>query len=116
MKFCTHCGNELNENAVICTKCGCAVEGGMFSKTAAEPQRSSFSTISIIGFVLSFVCSIAGLICSVIAYNKAKSESDESSKKFAVAGIIISACALGLALIGLIYVIGILFVAIVALV
>ena len=24
-KFCTHCGNEVNENAVICIKCGCAI-------------------------------------------------------------------------------------------
>lgn len=24
-RFCTHCGNEVNENAVICVKCGCAI-------------------------------------------------------------------------------------------
>ena len=24
--FCRICGNELNEQAVICTKCGCAVD------------------------------------------------------------------------------------------
>lgn len=23
--FCKFCGNELNENAVVCTKCGCAI-------------------------------------------------------------------------------------------
>lgn len=26
MKFCEKCGSEINENAVICTKCGCAVD------------------------------------------------------------------------------------------
>lgn len=27
MKFCTTCGAEINEGAVVCTKCGCAVQG-----------------------------------------------------------------------------------------
>ena len=26
MKFCTHCGNELRDEAIICPKCGCGVE------------------------------------------------------------------------------------------
>ncbi len=25
MKFCQHCGSEINENAVVCVKCGCSV-------------------------------------------------------------------------------------------
>ena len=27
MKYCTKCGNELMDEAVICPKCGCMVEG-----------------------------------------------------------------------------------------
>ena len=26
MKYCTHCGNELLDEAIICPKCGCKVE------------------------------------------------------------------------------------------
>ncbi len=26
MKFCQHCGSEINENAIICVKCGRSVE------------------------------------------------------------------------------------------
>lgn len=26
MKYCTHCGAEIEDNAVICLKCGCATE------------------------------------------------------------------------------------------
>ncbi len=26
-RYCTHCGNEVNENAVVCIKCGCAISG-----------------------------------------------------------------------------------------
>ena len=25
MKYCTHCGHEVNEDAVVCMNCGCAV-------------------------------------------------------------------------------------------
>lgn len=24
-RYCTYCGNEVNENAVVCVKCGCAI-------------------------------------------------------------------------------------------
>ncbi|WP_368248904.1 zinc-ribbon domain-containing protein, partial [Intestinimonas butyriciproducens] len=27
MKYCSKCGNELLDEAVICPKCGCPVEG-----------------------------------------------------------------------------------------
>ncbi len=32
MKFCTHCGKELLDEAVICVGCGCAV-GGRYAQT-----------------------------------------------------------------------------------
>ena len=25
-KFCTHCGNEISDNAIVCMKCGCEVK------------------------------------------------------------------------------------------
>lgn len=25
-RYCTHCGNEVNENAVVCVKCGCSTK------------------------------------------------------------------------------------------
>lgn len=35
MKYCSHCGEEINENAVICIKCGCNVsEAQAFTNTA----------------------------------------------------------------------------------
>lgn len=36
-RFCTHCGNEVNENAVVCIKCGCAIP-------RAQPFTSSQAT------------------------------------------------------------------------
>ena len=34
--FCSHCGAEINDQAVVCVKCGCAVA----SRTIADPDKS----------------------------------------------------------------------------
>jgi len=99
MKFCTHCGNELAEEAVICPKCGCAVADSNLNKPANGNNNGSYSTLSIVGFILSFFTSIVGLIISIMAYNAAKNEGDEKSKGFAKAGIIISSVSMGLVLV-----------------
>lgn len=52
---------------------------------AADPNR----TLTIVGFVLAFLCSLAGLIISIIAYNKSKSVGYKNN--LALAGIIIAA-------------------------
>ena len=39
-KFCTHCGNEVNENAVVCVKCGCAIPR---THTFSNSQATHFS-------------------------------------------------------------------------
>ena len=28
MKFCSNCGKEVSDQAVVCPHCGCAVQGG----------------------------------------------------------------------------------------
>ncbi len=52
---------------------------------AADPNR----TLTIVGFVLAFLCSLAGLIISIIAYNRSKAVGYKNN--LALAGIIISA-------------------------
>ena len=43
-RYCTYCGNEVNENAVVCVKCGCAIPqannqtGQRFSQTYGKPS------------------------------------------------------------------------------
>jgi len=38
MKFCSHCGAEVMDEAVICVKCGCSVGGTQASAAAAQPS------------------------------------------------------------------------------
>ena len=39
-RFCTYCGNEVNENAIVCVKCGCAVQ------TAPQNSQFGYSPVS----------------------------------------------------------------------
>lgn len=57
---------------------------------AADPNR----TLSIVGFVLAFLCSIAGLVISIIAFNRSKQLG--YTNNLAKAGIIISAVLIAL--------------------
>ena len=70
MKFCSKCGNEIAEEAVICPACGCAVESAAAPKAAVEDKVSA-------GFcVLSFLIPLFGIIYWAVKHkevpNKAK--------------------------------------------
>ena len=69
MKFCTKCGAELLDEAVICTKCGCMVEGmgapgakskkqtgnGVLDATCKQPS----AVLSVFNFLFSLFATIA---------------------------------------------------------
>ncbi len=80
--YCKNCGNNIDDNAVICPKCGVAT-----GKSAIDQNKTN--TLAIVGFVLSFLVSIAGLICSVIARKQCR-ESGEKGMGLATAGMVIS--------------------------
>ena len=104
MKYCAHCGAGMIDEAAICTKCGCPVEGTKTSPSASSSE--SYNTLAIVGFVLSFFTSLVGLILSIIGYKQTK-ESGEKGNGFALAGIIISAVSIGLGIIAFIIIIGV---------
>ncbi len=57
MKYCVHCGEELADEAVICPKCGCAVDSSdsISLKSVSETGRTGWDACAIVGFVLSMV-------------------------------------------------------------
>lgn len=91
MKYCSHCGAQIDDEAVICIHCGVATP-----KHQQNVQCQSHP-LAIIGFVLSFFAQIAGLICSIIAFRRCKENPNLEGKSLALAGILISAISLGIA-------------------
>ncbi len=80
MKFCTKCGKELLDAAVVCPGCGCPVEG---AQQAAAPTIEINSTnmnqvnaggvpdeVSVGLCILSFLIPIFGIIYWVLKYKE----------------------------------------------
>ncbi len=59
MKFCSHCGAQIEDDAVICVKCGRSVAGGKSTMPEADAPSAGFS-------VLSFFIPLVGLILYLI--------------------------------------------------
>ncbi len=119
--FCTKCGKEIPEEAKFCPHCGASTNGEpqpnanrdtyftpppapRYQQQPAQ-QTQETNTMAIVGFVLSFFITIAGLICSIIGYRNADSQYGGNGKGLALAGIIISAISMVIAFVCVIVVI-----------
>ena len=63
MKYCTHCGNELNDEAVICPKCGCAVYG--YSQPKPKKDKAIKENTYDVGDKPSKALTINYFICNM---------------------------------------------------
>ena len=90
--FCKVCGKEINDQAVICPHCGCAVE------KKQEEVEKPISILSILGFVLGLVgiffsyyliLPIAGLVISICGVYRAK-KCNQKLAGLGIAGIVLS--------------------------
>ncbi len=87
--YCSNCGNEIHDNAVVCIHCGCAVKSNA-PEAPAQPKQQ-YNALAIVGFVMAFFMPLAGLICSIIGYKRADRDFGGAQKGLALAGTIISA-------------------------
>ncbi|MBQ7045910.1 MAG: zinc-ribbon domain-containing protein [Clostridia bacterium] len=59
MKYCQKCGNELLDEAVMCPKCGCTVEGKQPTKEQKEKSKNqAIGAILIIAAVAIVVVTV----------------------------------------------------------
>ena len=61
MKYCSNCGAEVNENAAVCVKCGCALKTN--DALANQQTRAQSSTASM---VLGIIAIIFGAIAFLL--------------------------------------------------
>lgn len=76
MKFCSHCGKEIMDAAVVCPHCGCAVE-----PANNEPDVSSAGLN-----VLSLLIPLVGLILYLVYHDKEPNKA-KTIGKFALIGV-----------------------------
>lgn len=64
--FCTNCGKEVCDNAVICTQCGCYVNGSEIKKS--KPKKSGKSKAVDLISIFSFAgYNFLSIILTIIA-------------------------------------------------
>ncbi|MBO4338571.1 MAG: zinc ribbon domain-containing protein [Clostridia bacterium] len=110
--FCSKCGNEIDNNAIICPFCGCETEnyapsGQISDDVMKNDSISKAKTFGIISIILGFFLPMIGLIFGIIGKVKAGSafldtndEEVKKVKKLNTIGIII---AIAVGVIGIIY-------------
>ncbi len=67
MKYCTKCGAELFDDAVLCMKCGCAVESDAVEKKPAvvKCKGTGLRTAAMVLMIVSVSIAVVGLILAV---------------------------------------------------
>lgn len=84
MKFCSKCGKELVDEAVVCVNCGCSVAD------PATPAAPAVADAPNIGFaILGFFIPLVGLILYLINKDTAPKKA-KSAGKGALIGFIVS--------------------------
>jgi Na+/proline symporter len=69
MKFCSKCGAEINDDAVICVKCGCQISQANNVNTSDRPSGG----FAVLGFFIPLVGLILYLVWKKDTPLKAKS-------------------------------------------
>lgn len=85
MKYCSHCGAELNDDAVVCVKCGCSTK----HQAIEDPNEST-----LLYGVLGFFVPVAGLILFII-WNETYPRRAKTAGKGALISVILS-CGMGI--------------------
>ena len=64
MKYCSKCGNEVVDEAVMCPKCGCSLGNNTPKKAPAGNQG-----INVKGLVLGLVLILVGILGFVFLFS-----------------------------------------------
>ena len=71
--FCSKCGKEVNDEAVICVHCGCAIENKKAPAANAHANDAPNTGFAVLGFFIPLVGLILYLLNKDTAPLKAKS-------------------------------------------
>ena len=67
MKYCAKCGNELIDEAIVCTKCGCMVESApQIYKPKPAPQKYSVPAAPVSESNVSWITLVFGILSLIL--------------------------------------------------
>ena len=83
MKYCSHCGNQILDDAVVCPKCGCLVQQEANQPTIKEDPNKKVGWFTVLGILIP----IAGFIIYLVDKQEYPRKS-KAAGKGALIGII----------------------------
>ena len=98
MKFCSHCGNQIEDDAVICVSCGRMV-GDSVNYNQPDAESAAPSSLSTVAFVFMIIGTVAMAIstCCIglawclpmtLSYNKSRKNGTPVSTGFKVCSLL----------------------------
>ena len=66
MQFCQHCGNQLPDDATVCSKCGKALESA--SNKPTKPKKNQFGIAAFVIGLLGFIPAIFSVLFADYAF------------------------------------------------
>lgn len=78
MKFCSHCGKEIMDEAVICVNCGCSVSGGNTGGNTIVTNPNDAPDTGF--FVLGLLIPLIGLILYLVNKDKSPQKAKSAGK------------------------------------
>ena len=63
--YCKNCGNQVDDNAIICTKCGCLTDNGVAWQSQQETQAKKDEKESSTNNTLGLVAKVLMIISTV---------------------------------------------------
>ncbi len=97
MRFCTHCGKEINEEAVVCIHCGCATQNARSYNTPMQTKDKANAGLVI----LCVLFPIVGLILWAVTRDETPQAASTYGKAALISfGVCLFAC---FALFGLLF-------------
>ena len=87
--YCTKCGAQINDEAIICPKCGCPTANYALEVSSVSTEEKN--GIAIAGFVCSFFIPLLGWIFGGVGLSRANKRNNKH-KGFSIAAIVIASC------------------------
>lgn len=91
MKYCEKCGNELVDEAVACTNCGCATtETNRVMQEKTSGYKTAIKILMIIGTVISgfYILPLAWCIPMTVSYSNKIKRSESISLAFKICSLL----------------------------
>ena len=82
MKYCSKCGRELLDEAVVCPGCGCMCEGSPLNTQAPTKENAVYAVLAL---VFGLLGGWLGLVFGIIGLKQYK---EQSNRSMCIVGIV----------------------------